>query len=537
MGDCNLRISVSEALWEEVDPGNNSKGQVQTARLSSDATIADVLETPLVLLTPAPSMAKILKKSARLWDCTCHPPKDISRLALDHFPEKTGPRSLTLYDAGWYPSGLLTLTATDEDVPRHAAAKYDDVQYNIPSATTVELPKATTGTVQLKHHSGKILPSQLLQSVASRFDGIDAAETDSEQAHLLRHETAAEVRAREAQRQEKLQERIRKLDQKLASSTRGGGVASQVQKMLIKSRATGRPNLTEQDRVYLRVILDKGDDTIQEDFRYFSRQDVVGKVLSSFPLAKEHQAELLVRKGEDEYRRLPNLVRFYEAADAGLLANFDRVVIRLFDPTKEEPTPVFPPGSTATPSGASESAGIPSAETNVAKTPSDMEVDASFQETGDYFANEALAVALAEMESKNKRAKTTKSSAAVTKVRQMQMKSKAKGDTKRVKMPDRFFLEIVVAQHVSNDNSVTIACPPAPYLLGKSDPLQRLVKDGWVKAPLSSTEFLITPQEGSKEFRRIADPSESVLSLSSAGVLSPFDRIIVYYQSSDTTDI
>eukprot|EP00977_Amphora_coffeiformis_P015053 scaffold4341_cov161-Amphora_coffeaeformis.AAC.7 len=534
MGDCNLRLYISELLWEKVDPKNDRKGQIHSVRLASDATLADMLELTVEILGSKPSIGKVLQDyHAKLWDCTYHPPKDITQSTLEQFPGKSGPKSLTLFDAGWYPSGLFTLTCPDEGAPKRAAANYDDVQYN--TLSSADETKAI-GTVQLKHHSGPVLPSQLLQSVSSRFDGIDAPDTDTQQARLLRHETTAQTQVREAKRQEKLQERIRKLDEKLASS-KGGGVASQVQRMLVKSRAVGRPNLGEQDRVYLRVVLDKGDETIQEDFRYFSRQDVVGRALSTFPHVQEQHMELLVRNAGEEYRRLPNLLRFHEAVDAGYMASFDRVVVRVYDPTEEEPTISVTMDSPSTPATGAEATAISSAANNsitdmslTTEEPTDTVIDKeSPKDPGDFFADEILVAALAAMESKNKKSKAAKSSAAVSKVRQMQMKSKAKGDAKRVQMPDRFFLEVVLAQRSNDSTAVTISSPPAPYFLANSDPLHRLVKDGWVKVPLASAQFVIPPQEGGIKFRRVADPSESVQSISSAGILSSFDRIIVYY--------
>ena len=533
MGDCNLRISISESLWERVDPQNDSKRHVHSARLASDATLADFQEMRLDLLGSDLPIGKVLQDyHAKLWDCTYHPPKDITQSALEHFPDKSGPKSLTLFDAGWYPSGLFTLTCTDEGAPKRAAANYDDVQYN--TLSSAEETKAI-GSVQLKHHSGPVLPSQLLQTVASRFDGIDAPDRDDQQARRSRHETTAQLQAREDRRQEKLQERIRKLDEKLANTSKGGSVASQVQRMLIKSRAVGRPKLAEQDRVYLRVVLDNCDDTVQEDFRYFSRQDVVGRALSTFPQAQEQQVELLVRNGGQEYLCLPNLIRFHEAVDAGYIASFDRVVVRFYDPTKEEPTTSVSMDSTSARTTGGEETAISSAaksstDTSLIEEPTDTVMgEDSSKDAGAYFVDDALSTALVEMESRSKKSKTAKSSAAVSKVRQMQMKSKAKGDAKRVKMPDRFFLEVVLAQCLNDSNTVTISSPPSPYFLANSDPLHRLVKDGWVKAPLASAQFVIPPQEGGHKFRRVIDPSESVQSISSAGILSPFDRIIVYY--------
>jgi len=238
---------------------------------------------------------------------------------------------------------------------------------------------------------------------------------------------------------------------------------------------------------------------------------------------------------------LPNLLRFYEAIDAGYLANFERVVVRFYDPTKEDPTTSVSMDSTSMNATGRDTTAVSSSvksstvnSTTEEPTHTTMGDESSKEDGKYYFADEALSTALAAMESKNKKSKTAKSSAAVSKVRQMQMKSKAKGDAKRVPMPDRFFVEVVLAKRSNHSNDVNILDPPMPYFLANSDPLHRLLKDEWVKAPLGSAhlgsaQFVIPSPRGDHMFRRVPDPSESVQNISSAGILSSFDQMIVYY--------
>lgn len=566
MGDCNLRIRLSDALQKDLAQGNASTTTTtmpqvaphKRLRLASDATLKDLLETRLNnddnTQDGSLTISTLIRnKGTKLWDCTYHPAKDVSAMAATQ--DSVVSLGLTLFDAGWYPSGTLVLAKPDEGDPTTRFVNYDDVQYNAPSSSSNQsdndAPPKATAAVQLKHHDGPVLPSQLLQSVTKRFDDQDP-ETDTAIARHLRHETAQQARQREAQRQAKLQARIVQLDQTK------GGVANQVQKMLIKSRAVGRANLAEQDRVYLRVLVHNDDDdddssienndkgsssdknALQEDFCFVSRQDVVGKVLSQRSTKPKFVSELLVRQSQDEtsYRRLPNLMRVYEAIEAGFLQSFDRVVIRVYDPTKDEPTlGVTMESSTAAPPTLSPKVtlatmAVDTASTTVDDAPTSVLAETSNDED-DVMVDASLAAALAEMD-KPKKGKATKSSAASIKVRQMQMKSKAKGDVKRVKMPDRFFVEIVLASRRGGDDGSTttttsIQAPAAPYFLAQSDPLQRLVKDGWVKVPSSlagEIQFWTCTAEPNT-FRRVNEPSTSVQQLSAQGVLHAFDRIIL----------
>jgi hypothetical protein len=582
MGDCRLRIRLADETFllasnnkdNKASSSTNSSSTI-TLQLSSDSTVADVLasichggKSLRDWLGPADSAMK-------LWDCTAYPPQDIRQRVLS-FSESSGPRSLTLLDAGWFPSGTLVVSPSP---PTVMAAHYDDVQYNAPRSTRGdEAGTATPSTaVQLRQHPNhRVAPSQVLQSVTTRFAAEDEARAILEdQAHAVRRQTAASRLAKEEARRARLDRQLRRLDGLLDSGngkSKVNKVTDQVHRMLLKSRATGRPKLAEEDRVYLRCCFllllprgDKGDDETDEDagsmteeIRYVSRQDVVGQVVSSFvsqhtnvrPTPPGGQAEFLVpvraspSLNDDghsyyDYRRLSNIMRIYEAVDAGHLKNFDRVVIRWYDPATEDPTTQVNEDKLV--GGDELTSAMPSTETtadavmeeaNVTFNTNEVTTLGVNQEQTDplvakIWTDEALSAALAAWDKKSKR-KAAKSAAAI-KVRQMKMKSKATGDTKRVKMADRFFLDVLTVFRPMDKSSPPVVEKGGPFFLAPADPLERLVRDGSIQQASTSsgssvTTFVVVSDDG---FRRLPDATQSLRQLSTDGLLSSFDRVVV----------
>ena len=106
------------------------------------------------------------------------------------------------------------------------------------------------------------------------------------------------------------------------------------------------------DRVYLHIVIvqegnNNDDDASSQEYRYFSQQDTVARILAS--VAKTclpQEAELLVRRQSTQrmvkkyqyYRKLPLVMRLYEAIAEKYLEQVDNVVIRCFTPPNEEPT-------------------------------------------------------------------------------------------------------------------------------------------------------------------------------------------------------
>jgi hypothetical protein len=251
-----------------------------------------------------------------------------------------------------------------------SAGHFDDSQYNLPSEsiqpatqilqqqTRVQLVSTTFSTTNSTATANTMLrglpaPSQVLHAVTKRFNdsGDEAATAAAGQAAVqIRRQNQQEVAARQAERFLKLEQRIRSLQE--GSGGKNKKVSDQVRRMLIKSRATGRSDLKMQDRVFLHCMTDQGEATMREDYRYFSLQDTVGRVLSTFATETGKDAELLIRRmskantsvmNENEetpvYRRLPILMRLYEAISLQYLADIDTVVIRLYNSAQEEATP------------------------------------------------------------------------------------------------------------------------------------------------------------------------------------------------------
>ena len=101
--------------------------------------------------------------------------------------------------------------------------------------------------------------------------------------------------------------------------------------MLIKSRATGRESLKMQDRIYFECLVDDG--VLRKDYRFFSPQDTFAKIASSFT-TKARNTEILVKQSgmRTTYRRLPVVMRLYEAISQGFLTDqVDTMIIRCFD--------------------------------------------------------------------------------------------------------------------------------------------------------------------------------------------------------------
>jgi hypothetical protein len=226
------------------------------------------------------------------------------------------------------------------------------------------------------------------------------------------------------------------------------------------------------------------------------------------------------------YGRLPVLMRFYEAVSQKHLSRFDKVIIRFFDPTKQ--------GATMSVADMVMSVGDHAAETAMTEPiQKDEGLDATEsgtdQQNPNRVTNTRLSEALRTMEDPAKKKK--KSTAAAEKVRQMQMKSKAKGDAKRVKMTDRFFLELITAI----DDGECCVVSAAPVFQATMDKMNRVVRD-CAKQPDGSWSWeLLIPVVGDKnsqqQFDRIS-PDDAAISWEEAEkkkIVKPFDRVILRF--------
>jgi len=590
MGDCRVRVTISRSLFADAAVGtaiaggdSGASGRNNSARddefvvftrvWASDTTVREVVEDE-TLLAPQGMGVTLLsllrggddesttKRKAALWDCTVNPPKDVTDLPLVSFSDRQGVRSKTLSDAGWFPSASLRVLPLGRTPQIASMDQYDDYQYNcLDQAKSQPDRSRIQPRVQLKTENGNgneqqmLLTSQVLKSASARFGEEDDAMRDVEAAAARRERIMNKkvMQAKEESRLLKLDRRIRALEE---SSAKNKTVSDQVQKMLIKSRAIGESRLKMQDRVYLRCIVDKGE-TTSEEYRYFSPQDTVGKILSAFSVPDGWQSELLIRRQQTEatselsYRRLPVLLRLYESMSEKFVSEFDKVVIRCYDPSVEEATmnveaeedkgsatssrdehpaePTVPEASSPLPGNT---------EMSDSDHPEGLFVDAT---TSKRVFDSILAL---EGNSGATSKKKKKQTASAIKVHQMKMKSNSKGDAKRIKkVEDRFFVELIIVRDdgvsEGSDSGTPTTASMSPIFVAKSDSFERLVRDclPLPSSPAGCSNYeLLVPvstcdesdaDESSPSFRKIVDTKMTLQKAETYGILRPFDRLIV----------
>ena len=395
MGDARIRLATPETTVSRVFP--------------ADATVEEVAETML-----SPEQRKMVQEGlVCLWDCTSHPPS----LMKEWEASQT-----TLYDAGWFPSAFWKLLPA-------GLSPYG----NIDESETEALSNPPSSSVHW-NDDASAKPSAILSSVEHRFDNdVD----DTERAKQRRRENQISALQRLEARHAQIEKRMHALE----SNTKP--VALQVRKMLLKSRATGRESLRMEDRVYLECILENGS----VDYRFFSKQDTVSRVLATW----EGANELLVAcKDDGMHRSLPRLWRLYEAEE---FLKDARVVVS----TEEE----------ATPSVVRETTSEENDETGGHEVDSQTAGPVSNEPSTNtaLYDNPTLLVTAEKLWKIT--AKSSKSS--VEKVRQMKLKSQAKGDAKRVQ--NRFFLDVIVDGKLN------------PLFADEQDSLDRVAKDTFGNEP------------------------------------------------------
>ena len=382
MGECRLRFRLDSSLCNDRpttnEPAHNAASKAGSMPqillkticfskvFSSDTTIREAMdETTLSdakeldpsLYSTDLSIRALMRgeKRARLWDCTLHPPRDITDWPLHTFSAIKGSKSKTLYAAGWFPSGTLALLPPNT-LPKLSPLE-EDIQFNRRQRTPLEAPTNEAGKQQQQNQQK---PSEIISAAKSRFDASDDVKQEAiaESIKKTRHEKDEQRRKHDANRKRRLERCLNKLDHQIAKSAASGrnaSVSAQVRRMLVKSKATGRANLAVQDRVYLHfIVLEENEvhegkqDQAREDYRFYSRQDTIGRVLESFKVPEGFIIEFIVRishdgdsDGVEEYGKLPSLMRLYEAIENRYLSTDDnKVILRILDPMKHEQTPV-----------------------------------------------------------------------------------------------------------------------------------------------------------------------------------------------------
>jgi hypothetical protein len=413
-------------------------------------------------------------------------------------------------------------------------------------------------------------------------------------AHQLRRDNKIATEAREQQRKQRLDAKIRMLRQgSLPSSSK---VSEQVQRMLIKSRADGRKSLEMTDRIHFTclVIVDYDDDDDDdndnnadmqlngmeaqhsgqnyEGYRYFSRQDTIGKVLHSFELpttlGSDYVAELLVKQlvndnsssGEEatRYFRLPALPRLYECCERGWIHDFDTIVIRWFRHNRKNSTPSIDQTPIVVPPLEDDSVSRTDAPSELCESELNLKQDEVKQtqaENENCFVDESLTGAINDFSASGTKNSTkirssskneSKSNAATVKVQQMKMKSCAVGDAKRIPVvSNRFYLNVVTVLMTTLFHGREYrVCSITPMFMSYDDSLQRLVGDLPILVPaikranVAKSEFEVLGEitmadnNGAQGYFRITDINRSFrnwLNEEQDHSIAQFDRIVVRY--------
>lgn len=582
MGDCRIRIVIAKDLLSKesqkkiqtsVEKGDKVKdvivAETPTAMswiriFSADTTVREVAQgTPELwkLYSSSSSCSSWKDLPFQLWDCTIHPPTDISDWPTDTFSEMTGPKSKTLHDAGCFPSGTWIALPRGVTPRQFSNTNYEDAQYNrqgdLSTAASsgklsVEFKDPSLVTKFQASSSSKPLPSQVMASVAQRFEEENLErETQAPKARALRLENQEQLRKRQRERTTKLDRRIKMLEDQ--SSEKNKKVSNQVHRMLVKSRATGDKRLKQQDRLYFECLLDlssaqdEDEEAIVREFRYFSPQDTFAKIGASFEgpykqKGKDVNVEVLVKQRNvggndhgstsDEYRRFPVAMRVYEAIAEKFLTgdhHVDTLIIRWYSGDSSDASPSILDTQDKLPS-------IPMAES----PNDDVEmIDATFSKdlisgnannekrepnASSLIVDETLTAAILAMdEATNKGRKPKKTSAAAMKVRNMQMKSKAKGDVKRIpKVEDRFFLEVVKLNGGAGKASASFE------FLANKDPVERIVQSVASSTATTDWDFFVPQTDGeATTYCKILDTSIELADAAAKSILKPFDRLIL----------
>lgn len=545
MGDCRIRIVIAKELLED-DMLKDKKADDKTSRIetaislsiihlySADTTIIEVVEDiPELKMLYENSMMMNNNNNDnnkfKLWDCTLNPPRDISTWPIVEYPDKQGIKSITLHSAGCFPSGTWVVVSETASPSHILATQYDDAQYNKQENLTQKSTEATATQVRLVNKakddtnassassSSVPLPSQVLNSVAKRFDGTEDQKYDAEKSVQVRKLNHQEQQAKEEARNRKLDERISKLEE--ITSDKNQKVSTQVRRMLIKSRASGEKRLKMQDRLYFEMLVDDGE-SVKKEYRYFSPQDTISKIANTFFQSNDDgtkNSEILIRiqtVGSASYGRLPYTMRLYEAITGKfIVGEFDTLILRWYK-DGDDPTPSVVEMQPTT-DGDGEKVVLKEENTTDDKS---NPVQESSAFSSEYIEDGALAAAIVALdEAKQKGKKAKKNTAAALKVRQMQMKSKAKGDAKRIKkMEDRFFLEVLVAESKEKISSLLT-------FSARTDKISRLVESVGIS---SDVDILVPLGEGSR-FRLVHDTSISFNEAESSGVIECYGRIVV----------
>ena len=548
MGDCHIRVLVA---GEVLSRDSNEKQLADRWKVvdlthSSDTTVKEVIDGLLLVVSSIPFEA------ISLWDCTLHPPRDITIWYTVQFPEVKGPKSKTLFDAGWYPSARWQVVRRGHSPVSTEMQQDVDIQFNDQQQQNQTLLRE--GDQQAQSGDKAPQPSEIMNSVAARFVGESQPDGKLDAARLERHRLKRARAAMEQERNRKIEEQIQRLE-----STKGGkknkSVSDKVRKMLIKSRCKGKKSIKQQDRVFFHIVLvndyDVESSSPKEDYLYFSHQDTVARVCNVVAGDRSRDtgvvAELLARvdvADQDEdaaaaaatsigYRRLPLTMRLNEAIEQGFLQDVARVVLRFHN--GDTPTPTVMDTTTGNSHDQSDEPKHGRSENQPANV-KDLSLS-NADGDGDLLSRRAR-IRLEELlrtdkGSKPSSSKTTKTSA---KVRSMLMKGKAKGDKKRIpKMEDRFFMEVVVASDDGNNASLVDS---KFVFMGRNDRVERLIQDHTTAHEAADVVDVFFMPENSSCLNEEADGPQKIdksitfREAEEQGRLAMYERVVVYIRAT-----
>ncbi|OEU10118.1 hypothetical protein FRACYDRAFT_247732 [Fragilariopsis cylindrus CCMP1102] len=414
MGDCRIRIVIAKSLLlsDEIsritaadqdggDGDHNVSSSNDTSvsfvyMYAADTTIREVTEGNFILRNIFFDSSKEIiandddgcsRKLFTLWDCTYHPPKDITSWPKYDFPDFQGMKSKTLHTAGMFPSGTWIVVPKGITPNKLLSDNnaYVDMQYN----------NVNTNNKNIGSSDGSEKAMKVMESVINRFQPENKEEFKKKLSEsdiiALRRNNLQHRKRRERERVTKLDRKIEILKEQSSSSSsescssskkkKTKKVSDQVLRMLVKSRATGEKSLKQQDRIYFQCLVFLDDDNendndndndnettsmtnnnninnnnnnnsiggvdtapsttkesiLSKEYRYFSPQDTFAKIANSFPNHNGYLSEVLCRRqpaaGDrlvaDEasslltHRCFPVSMRIYEAISQGYLSDND----------------------------------------------------------------------------------------------------------------------------------------------------------------------------------------------------------------------
>lgn len=309
-------------------------------------------------------------------DVTTHPPVDITS-TIQKYGDKSGPKSITLYDMKWYPSGKVLLCLNDDVETKEFILSSGLSGLSHLLDNNYEYNKVTSESIGRvdSHSRSTLLPSQIFQAIQDRHVVNDELRLKDSKRPLPSN-SALESSIIQKERNKRLDAKLKDLDTKLMSKSgsktanKNKRITKQVRNMLIKSRSEGESKLRQEERIYLELVVfqddfesceESGSDTIvpqvtknnkdvEPFFRFYSRATTIGKATSTV-LKKFQEKEKILNLSDENFMseflisspspsgekesstwcRLSNNMVFHDAIRKEYVRDFDRVVVRIFN--------------------------------------------------------------------------------------------------------------------------------------------------------------------------------------------------------------